>query len=673
MQPIAGGGMLTRAAGELAEAAIRGEVSGASRVMIDAVTPQLDAGATAIKRIVGEPVRVEAQLFADGHDVIAGALRYRPAGSGAPWHEVPMTNVADDTFAATFTPDTLGRWEYQVRGGIDQFGSWQHAFPRRAGEDAALNLRIGAELVQDAASRASGSDSEALHAFAARLAAGGDDASVAAASEDLTRLMRATRDTSLDTQGAVLPMVVNRELARTGSWYEVFPRSLGAPGEHGTLRDVIDDLDRIKGMGFDVVYLPPIHPIGDTARKGANNAVHAVAGDPGVPYAIGSAAGGHTALHPQLGTMDDFDALIAAARERDMDVALDLAFQASPDHPWIAEHPEWFKWRPDGTIQHAENPPKQYQDVVPFDFESPHWPQLWDGLTDTIEFWADRGVRAFRVDNPHTKPFGFWEYAIGRVKAKHPDTVFLSEAFARPNIQDNLGKAGFDQTYTYFPWKTTPSELREVGEHYAADGRLEYMTPSHWPTTHDILPENLQGAGRDTFALRATLASTMSPTWGNYGPAFEEMLNTPAAKGSIEFLDSEKYQLRHWARSGNDLSPVLARLNEARAASPALRSAATPRFLDVRDDGRLVSFLRSTPDGSDHAIVVANTDPSSTAAGMVHVPLDELGIARDEPFDVVDLLDGSTYRWQGADNYVELAPGREFGPAHVLQVRRING
>jgi starch synthase (maltosyl-transferring) len=368
--------------------------------------------------------------------------------------------------------------------------------------------------------------------------------------------------------------------------------------------------------------------------------------------------------------MQDFDALVAAARERDMDVAMDIAFQASPDHPWIREHPGFFKWRPDGTIQHAENPPKQYQDVVPFDFEGEQWPQLWDELTKTMEFWTDRGVRAFRVDNPHTKPFGFWEYAIDRVKARHPDTVFLSEAFARPNVQDRLGKVGFDQTYTYFPWKNAPEELREVGEHYASDGRLRYMTPSHWPTTHDILPEYLQGAGRDGFAARATLASTLSPTWGNYGPSFESMVNTPLKRGSIEFLDSEKYQLRHWPRTGDDLSPVLTRLNEARAASPALRSEAAPRFLDTGDDA-LVSFLRSAPDGSDHALVVANTDPGNVRSGRITLPLEDLGIAADEPFEAVDLLDGSTYHWQGAEQYVELGPGREFGPAHVLQLRRL--
>jgi starch synthase (maltosyl-transferring) len=672
MQPISGARASMHAASMLVDAASAGNVSGASRVVVDAVTPQVDAGSAAVKSIVGEALRVEAQLFADGHDVIAGALRYRPAGPGTPWRELPMQHVADDTFAASFTPDQLGAWEYQVTGGIDQFGSWQHAFPRRSGEDAALNLRIGAELVQDAASRARGDDKAMLQSFAARLRGGGDDAMLAAASDDLARLMRATRDRSIDTGGPVLPLVVNRELARTGSWYEVFPRSLGKPGEHGTLRDVIDDLDRIKGMGFDVVYLPPIHPIGSTARKGANNAVVAMAGEPGVPYAIGAADGGHTALHAQLGTMDDFDALVAAARDRDMEIGMDLAFQASPDHPWIREHPGWFKWRPDGTIQHAENPPKQYQDVVPFDFESAEWPELWAGLTDSIEHWADRGVRAWRVDNPHTKPFGFWEYAIGRVKAKHPDTVFLSEAFARPNIQDRLGKVGFDQTYTYFPWKSTPDELRELGEHYAANGRLDYMTPSHWPTTHDILPENLQGAGRDAFALRATLASTMSPTWGNYGPAYEKMVNKALKPGSIEFLDSEKYQLVNWVRDGNDLSLVLGRLNQARHASPALQSAARPRFLDTGND-QLVAYLRSSPDKSDHVLVVANTDPSATRSGMVKLPLEELGIARDEPFEAVDLLDGQAYRWTGADQYVELGPGREFGPSHVLQLRRADG
>jgi starch synthase (maltosyl-transferring) len=637
-------------------------------VGIEAVTPEIDSGRFPIKRTVGEKVTVEADVFADGHDALSCVIRYRHLSSKE-WTEVPMVPTVNDRWRAAFPVSELGHYVYTVEGWIDRFETWSRQFAKRveAGQDVTLELEVAARMVESAAGRARGADAERLLAHAAALRKGRGAATLALG-EDLALLMDRYADRGLGvTYGRELTVVVDPERARFGAWYEMFPRSADGPGRHGTFKDVEARLPYVGGMGFDVLYLPPIHPIGRTHRKGANNTTKAAPGEPGSPWAIGSDEGGHKSVHPELGSLDDFRHLVRAAGAHGITIALDIAFQCSPDHPYIREHPEWFRHRPDGSIQHAENPPKKYEDIVPFDFECDAWRELWSELLSIVTFWIDQGVTIFRVDNPHTKPFPFWEWLIGEVKRGHPETIFLSEAFTRPKVKYRLASAGFSQSYTYFAWRNTSGELTQYLTELTTTSEREYMRPNLWPNTPDILTEYLQTGGRSAFAARLVLAATLGASYGIYGPAFELCEDRAKEPGSEEYLDSEKYQLRSWdLESRQSLRELIALVNKIRRENPALQSNWGLRFHPTEND-QLLAYTKSTEDLADVVLTVVNVDPHHTQFGMVNLPLEDLGIERDKSYQAHELLSGARYMWQGPRNYVELRPD---APAQIFRFRR---
>ncbi|HSJ50972.1 MAG TPA: alpha-1,4-glucan--maltose-1-phosphate maltosyltransferase [Actinomycetota bacterium] len=640
-------------------------------MVVEGVWPEIDAGRFAIKRTPGEDVWVEADVFADGHDLVAAALRYRGDGQRE-WAEARMEPIGNDRFRGRFTVDRLGEYRYTIAGWVDRFATWTRDLRKKdeAGRDLSVDLLVGAQLVMAASRRASGADRERLKASAKTLS-GDDDAEARAEAFDpeLGRLMDRYPDRR--HQGVFpreLRVTVDPPLARFSAWYELFPRSTGrVRGRHGTFDDVIARLPYVEKLGFDVLYLPPIHPVGHARRKGPNNTPSANPDDPGSPWAIGAREGGHTAVHPDLGTIADFERLVAEARRRGIEVALDIAFQTTPEHPWVLEHPEWFRHRPDGEIQHAENPPKVYEDIYPLDFETKDRRGLWEALRDVFRFWCDRGVRVFRVDNPHTKPFAFWEWVISEIKAERPDVVFLSEAFTRPKVMYRLAKLGFTQSYTYFAWRTTKWELTDYLTELTRTGAVEFFRPNFWPNTPDILTAYLQTGRRSAFAVRLILAATLSSSYGIYGPAFELMEHVPREPGSEEYRNSEKYEVRTWDLDRRDsLAPLITRVNRIRRANPALQSNASLRFHGVGND-ELIAYSKSTPDRSNVILCIVNLDQASAQSGWTDLALDELGVAPGRPFEVEDLLTGATYGWTGPANFVRLDPGET--PAHLLRVR----
>ncbi|HEX7127700.1 MAG TPA: alpha-1,4-glucan--maltose-1-phosphate maltosyltransferase [Thermodesulfobacteriota bacterium] len=645
---------------------------GRTRVVIEAVEPQVDGGRFAVKRIVGDEVEVRADVFADGHDQVAAHVLHRGPGDRE-WRAVPMRPLGNDRWAATLVMGAEGVHRFAIEGWIDRFATWRSALGKRveAGQDVAVDLLIGAALIEEAAARAAESADGAVLARAAAALRGADrEAAVAAALDSGVEAlvgMHAERRFVTRTDRDY-PIVVDRERARFSAWYERFPRSSSPqPGRHGTLRDLGRLVPEIARMGFDVLYLPPIHPIGRTHRKGANNAPEAGPGDPGSPWAIGAGEGGHTAIHPELGTMEDFARLVESARAFGLEVALDLALQCSPDHPWVREHPQWFRHRPDGTIQYAENPPKKYQDIYPIDFETEDWRSLWAALRDVVLFWVARGVRIFRVDNPHTKPFAFWEWLIGEVKAAHPDVLFLSEAFTRPKVMYRLAKLGFTQSYTYFTWRTTKAELTQYLTELTQSPVREFFRPNFWPNTPDILPEHLQVGGRPAFVARLVLAATMSSSYGIYGPPFE-LCVADALPGREEYRDSEKYQIRHWDwNAPGHLRDLIARVNRIRRENPALKATDNLAFVDV-DDDRLVAYLKASADGGNVLLVVVSLDPDHRRSGRVRLPLARLGLGPSEPFLVEELLEGDQQIWQGEANLVEIDP--RAMPARIFRIAR---
>jgi starch synthase (maltosyl-transferring) len=642
---------------------------GRRRVVIESVTPEIDSGQFPAKRTVGERVTVEADVFADGHDALACVLRWRHESSQL-WSDVPMVPVVNDRWRGEFMVSELGRYYYTIQGWIDAFETWSRQFAKRveAGQDITLELEVAARMIEAAAPRADGSDSNRLMAYAAAIRKGAASASSALAG-DLPQLMERYADKSSAVSYAKeLQVTVDPELASFSSWYELFPRSAGDPAQHGTFRDVEKRLPDIAEMGFNVLYLPPIHPIGRTHRKGANNSTKAGPDEPGSPWAIGSEEGGHKSINPRLGTMEDFQHLLGAADKQGMQVALDIAFQCSPDHPYTREHPEWFKHRPDGTIQYAENPPKKYEDIFPFDFETEHWRELWDELLSIVLFWIDQGVTVFRVDNPHTKPFPFWEWLIGEVKREHPDVILLAEAFTRPKVMYRLAKLGFTQSYTYFAWRNTASELVQYFTELSQPPIREYFRPNLWPNTPDILTEYLQSGGRPAFAARLILAATLGASYGIYGPAFELCEARARDAGSEEYLDSEKYQIRKWDYNSPDsLRELITLVNKVRIENPALHSDRGLRFHPTENE-QLIAYTKTTPDLADVVLTVVNVDPHHTQAGMITLPLEDLGIRRDRGFQAHELLSGARYLWNGPRNYVEINP--HSIPAQIFRFRR---
>jgi starch synthase (maltosyl-transferring) len=645
---------------------------GRSRVVIDNVEPEVSCGRFPIKRVIGDMVVVEADVFGDGHDEVRARLLWKRDGDRA-WKSVEMQPLGNDRWRGNFPVTEAGRYRYTLAGEEDYFGTWQHDLQKRqaAQQDLKLPFASGAILLEQAAGRASKKDASRLTAWATALRDGTDDAATAtlalepAIDEVVKRYPNTTLETRYDRE---LEVVVDRERARFSSWYELFPRSWSTvPGQHGTLRDVASRLEYVAGMGFDVLYLPPISPVGKSFRKGKNNTVEAAPGDEGSPWAIGSAEGGHTAIHPVLGTVADFKALVARAVALKMEIALDIAFQCSPDHPWVTEHPEFFKKRPDGSIQYAENPPKKYQDIYPLDFESANWQGLWDALKGVFSYWIDQGVRIFRVDNPHTKAFPFWQWVIPELKAEHPDVLFLAEAFTRPRVMERLAKVGFTQSYTYFTWRTTKAELTEYLTELTATPVKEYFQPNFWPNTPDILPAGLQTGGLPAFRSQLVLAGTMTASYGIYGPAFELGDNTPTKPGSEEYLDSEKYEIKQWnLEDPASLRPLITQLNQIRQQNKALQSNERLHFHET-DNPLLICYSKQTADGSNRILTIVNLDSSLVQTGFVTLDMSVLGMGADDPFVVEDLLSGASYRWQGPRNYVALRPAE--APAHIFKLQ----
>ena len=638
-----------------------------ARILIENVSPEIDGGRYPAKRVVGDDVVISADLLRDGHDRLAAVLRYRFEDQD--WHEEPFAQIENDRWDARFQPDRAGRWHYTIEAWTDRFASWRADLEKRheAGQDIALELAEGERLVMTAAHHAAPDDAARLREI--WNAFDQDDAGQrlqVMLSDELQSLM-ARSDERADKvrYGRELELVVDRKEARFSAWYEMFPRSQGrVKGQSATFDDCIGRLGEVAALGFDVVYLVPIHPIGRVNRKGRDNAVIAMPGDPGSPYAIGSAEGGHRAVHPDLGTLDDFRRFVAAAAALGIDVALDFAIQCAPDHPWVKEHKRWFEWRPDGSIRYAENPPKKYEDIVNVDFYNPDRDGLWAELRDTVLFWVNQGVRIFRVDNPHTKPVPFWEWMIREVKARCPEAIFLSEAFTRPKMMRALAKAGFSQSYTYFTWRDTKPELTEYLTELALGPTADYLRPNLFTNTPDILPVFLQQGGRPAFRIRLVLAATLSPAYGIYNGF--ELCENRAIPGREEYIHSEKYEYKvwDWDRPGH-IKRDIAILNRFRRDNPALHELTNLRFLGCPDPN-IIAYAKATSDRRNIVVVAVNLDPHGLHAGEIALPLDEWEIGWDREFAVEEAFTGHSWRWRGGRQWVSLDP--QHNPATLLRI-----
>jgi len=645
---------------------------GRKRIVIENVKPEIDGGVYPIKRVTGEKVRVTADILADGHDSITARVLYKWSGDRE-WKEAPMYFIENDSWSGEFTVDKTGCYMYTIEGWVDHFRTWQRDTKKKA--DAGLKIEveilIGLQYIKEASERAKGKDQGRLEGFSASLQKEEDalKAVSLALGEELSELMERYPDKRFATRyEKELSVVVDRQKALFSTWYECFPRSVpGKSGRHGTFQDCERILPELARMGFDVLYLPPIHPIGRTNRKGKNNSPAAAQDDVGSPWAIGSEEGGHTAIHPELGTFEDFVRLIDKAKEHKIEIAMDIAFQCSPDHPYVKEHPSWFRWRPDGTIQYAENPPKKYEDIFPINFETEDWKVLWKELKGVVLFWIEKGVRILRVDNPHTKSFPFWEWVIKEIKRDYPETIFLSEAFTRPKVMYRLAKIGFTQSYTYFTWRNTMKEFIDYLSELTRTDVREYFRPNFWPNTPDILAEHLQYGGRPVFMIRLILAATLSSNYGIYGPPYE-LCVSEALPGKEEYLDSEKYEIRDWDwdKPGN-LKDFISRVNRVRRENPALQTIWNLKFYETEND-RLLFYGKATEDLSNIILVVLNLDPYHTQSGWVHVPVGELQIDPQQPYLVHDLLGDDKYIWHGERNYVELDP--HIIPARIFRLRK---
>jgi starch synthase (maltosyl-transferring) len=716
-------------------------VQGRARPVIEKVTPQVDGGRFPAKREVGDLVAVEADVFVHGHDELACDVLWR-SQSESVWQVLPMEPLVNDRWRASFPLDLEGRYLFCVRATIDFFGTWLRdaRIKAAAGQDVTVELLVGAEILDRTAARAEGDDRRHLESLAAQLRGASEDSapgpgasgagacgtggsgaaaagpgasgrgSVAVApgagfadsdegevrallevssaldavgSVDVTSLVRRHPDPDPGVTSDALNVVAERTKARFSTWYELFPRSTSPnPGLHGTLADTKARLQYVSRLGFDVLYLPPIHPIGRTNRKGRDGAREAGPDDPGSPWAIGSPEGGHTSVHPQLGTLEDLVDLVQEAGQLGIEVALDLAYQCSPDHPWVKEHPEWFRWLPDGTVRYAENPPKRYEDIYPIDFDTRDWRALWDELLEVVLFWVRRGIRIFRVDNPHTKPLRLWEWLIAQVQDEHPDVLFLAEAFTRPKVMQRLAKAGFTQSYTYFAWRNTKWELEEYLTELHSTVVADFFRPNFWPNTPDILTDTLQHGGRAAFMARLVLAATSAASYGIYGPVFELCEHEPRTEGSEEYLHSEKYEIRHFdLETPGSLAGFVARVNEIRRENRVLQHDRNLTVCRIESD-QMVAYARTRPalarrskavepsptvELDTRPIVVAvNLDDRNRQSGWLEIDLDALGIDPSRSFEAQDLLTGARYTWKGPRNFVILDPA--VVPAHILRL-----
>jgi len=652
------------------------EFDGRQRVVIENVSPELDGGKYPAKAVEGERIMVEADIFVDGADTICAELCFRQSCE-TEWQRSLMVHQGNDRWQGSFTVGNPGRYDYTIEAWVDHFRTWKKGLSKKieAGQDVSLDLQTGALLVNAGATRAGKADASMLSACAALLCSDDSDEAAAAA---LDGKLEEVMDRNPDKRHASwyeknLGLTVEQKKAGCSAWYELFPRSWSTtPGNHGTFKECHRLLPLIAGMGFDVIYLPPIHPIGDTKRKGKNNALVADSGDPGSCWAIGNKDGGHKAVHPELGTIKEFTAFVAEAEEHGISVALDIAFQCSPDHPYVIEHPQWFKWRPDGTVQFAENPPKRYEDILPIDFESADWQNLWIELKSIFLFWIEKGVKIFRVDNPHTKAFPFWEWAIASIRAEHPDTVFLAEAFTRPKLMARLAMVGYSQSYSYFTWRNTKHDLQEYLLELTSSPLKHFMRPNFWPNTPDILHHEFQTGDRSRFIIRLVLAATLSSNYGMYAPAYELCEHIPVPGSKEDYLDSEKYEIKQWDldRPGN-IRAEITRINRIRKENVALQQTNDITFVRVeaspgKEHDQLMGYLKRSDDGSNIILAVVNLDSANTQGGWLRFPLELFSLSHDYPFKVEDLLSGARYDWNGEWNYVEVNP--RTMPAHIFRV-----
>ena len=650
---------------------MKGELA-RGHVRIEDVEPQIGCGRYRSKAIVGDRVEVTADILRDGPDLLMASLRYK--GPKDPrWTETRMVHVANDRWYGSFQPTDLGTYRFTIEAWTDRFGTWRRDLMKRidAGQDVTVDLEEGARLIESRLPSLNKSETKVLAHAVTTLRGdppatpGPDDPRIAPLGDELVlELMNSYADRAGSTTSRPeLEVTVDREKALFGAWYEFFPRSTGTPQKHGTFKTAGKDLGRIAEMGFDVVYLPPIHPIGTTYRKGANNTLEAKPTDVGSPWAIGGKDGGHDAIHPELGTLADFDAFVAEAKKLGIDVALDFAIQCSPDHPWVTEHPEWFNHRPDGTIRYAENPPKKYQDIYPINFDNTDAAALWLELKRILEHWIAHGVTIFRVDNPHTKSFAFWEWVIKELKATHPELVFLAEAFTRPKVMKALAKLGFSQSYTYFTWRNEKWEIVEYLDELTSPEVARYFRPNFFVNTPDILHEYLQVGGPPAFKIRLVLAAMLSPSYGVYS-GYELYENTPVSHGSEEYLNSEKFELkpRDYSVQGS-LAPFITKLNEIRRKHSAL-SRLTNLSWHATDKDNLIAFSKSSSAGA--LLVVVNLNPFNWEEGTITIDRDALGVDSARPLEMHDLVTDATYTWHGDQAYVRLDPAE---PAHIFQVR----
>ncbi len=638
----------------------------AEKIVIANVRPEVDCGKYPAKRKVGDTVTVSADIFSHGTDLLAADVLYMVKGGGQ-WKRAPMKQAGNDRWSGQFAVDVNGVFQFTLEAWPDLYSTWLDRLDRwhAAGEDISQDIRTGARMLRDM-SVAAGSSRKAISELADRLEKlAGDDAVRFAGSDSTLSLARAFQKKDITRFPGNLEIVVDRRIAGFASWYEMFPRSQSAdPEKSGTFADCEKRLPDIAAMGFDVVYLPPVHPIGSTGRRGRDGSASPEPDDPGSPWAIGNDEGGHKSIHRELGTMEDFKHFVLKAKSMDMEVALDIAFQCSPDHPYVKSHPEWFYHRPDGSIRYAENPPKKYYDIYPLDFDNRDWKNLWEELRSIFDFWIAAGIKTFRVDNPHTKPFAFWKWVIAETGKKHPDVIFLSEAFTRPKIMYELSKIGFSQSYTYFTWKNFNYEIEQYFTEISGDEISDFFRPMLFANTPDILPFVLQTGGRNAFIFRALLAATLSPLWGIYSGF--ELCENEALPEREEYRNSEKYEIRtrDWNSPGN-IKNYITKLNGIRRDNASLQEFGNIRFHPV-DNPNLVCFTRKSINGDNTLLIVVNVNPFEPNETQLRVPLSELGVTSAEDYSVVDLLSGDVYRWHGETSLIRLVPGERS--ALVLKV-----
>lgn len=647
--------------------------NGKKRVVITNISPLIDAGRYPAKRTIGESITLSADIFTDGHEEIAAIVLYKHE-SDRIWQEIamkPINNDHNDHWEVTVQLTKTGFYRFQLLAWIDHFSTWKKGLVKKsnAGQDVTVELEIGIGILKDTLEIAKPVIKNQLSSRIVALQNEGEiNAAINLANNDElgAMMMRTPNPKLISKHPSIISVEVERKKAGFSAWYELFPRSTAPePGKHGTFNDVINLLPQISKMGFDTLYFPPIHPIGEINRKGKNNSLSPDPDDSGSPWAIGNATGGHHSIHPQLGTLKDFKTLIAEAKKLDIELALDIAYQCAPDHPYVKSHPQWFKWRPDGTVQYAENPPKKYEDILPFNFETEDWQNLWQELKSVVDYWIEQGIKIFRIDNPHTKAFPFWEWMIAEVRRKDPEVIFLAEAFTRPRLMEQLAKIGFNQSYTYFTWRNTKRDLEDYMNELTKTDLQFYFRPNFWPNTPDILPQHLVEGGENAHLIRLILAATLSSNYGLYGPVYEFGIQTPAP-GKEEYIDNEKYEIKHWDWNRNSrIREVITLVNQIRKTNAALQTTWNIEFAET-DNEQLICYTKSDLEQSNLLIIAVNLDPFHTQGAQVKIPLQKMGIDPAQHYMVKDLLSGEKYQWHGETNYVQLNP--YVMPAHILKI-----